>query len=169
MREPTVIPLDVLKEHLQYSPETGLFTWLKSTTRSIRIGDIAGHRGGNPPPRKKTICISIGGTRVAAHRLAWLYMTGELPSQMVLHKDGNQHNKKWSNLSAGTRPDAMLRSKTIRQANTTGARGVFAEKRTGRYYAQGRFEGVTECLGSYDTIGEAEAAIKAFDNKHKSF
>lgn len=51
-----------------------------------------------------------------------------------------------------------IRSRKISVSNTSGIRGVYQDKRTGRWVAQITFQGRTRYLGSYDGIAEAAKA-----------
>src|SRR5690348_8900862 len=86
-----------LKELLRYDPETGKFFWLVRARRRSRIGDEAGSDHG-----QGYIEIGIEGRRYLAHRLAWFYMTGEWPPEMVDHKDLCRSNNRWANLRLAT-------------------------------------------------------------------
>lgn len=48
--------------------------------------------------------------------------------------------------------------KTIAKNNSSGVRGVYKNKRSGRWCAQITFKGKTKYLGSYETIMEAQRA-----------
>lgn len=60
-----------------------------------------------------------------------------------------------------------IRSRKIFASNKSGVRGVYKNKRTGRWTAQITFQGKTRYLGSYDNIEKAaearETAEKIFD------
>ncbi|ERL09822.1 AP2 domain protein [Olsenella profusa] len=86
---------------------------------------------------------------------------------------GNAENRKRSGenrndavLSDGSRADRYLSSRP-RADNVVGVRGVGVRK-SGRYYAEITFGGVTHTLGTFDTLDEAawarrEAEIKLYD------
>ena len=80
------------KELLRYSPDTGIFLWNENRGNSVKKFDIAGYEN-----TQGYICIKIGKTLYLAHRLAWLYMTGEWPN-IIDHIDHNRGNNSWSNL-----------------------------------------------------------------------
>ena len=77
------ITAERLRELLSYDEETGVFCWLAKPNRRIRVGDQAGVRF------RGRIQIRIDGTSYRAHRLAWLYVYGTLPSQVIDHINGN--------------------------------------------------------------------------------
>lgn len=87
-----------LREVLSYDPGTGLFKWLKKLNRKGRIGDVAGHFC----KRKGYALIYIDGQRYRAHRLAWLYVTGDWPALVIDHMDRNPANNAWANLRLAT-------------------------------------------------------------------
>lgn len=132
---------DELKQILSYDPETGVFTWIKSMPPRGRVGQIAGNSNGNGYIR-----MSVRGKKYYAHRLAFLYMTGENP-EVIDHIDGNPLNNKWSNLRNCDQVTNI--------ANQKGKSGV--RQRYGRWYA--RFSNTH--LGVFDTEAEAIAARKA--------
>ena len=106
-----------LKKIIHYDPGTGKFTWLKSTSNQVRVGDECGTvREGNY--RR----ISIDYIRYPAAHLACLYMDGKLPPNDVEHINGDVRDCAWANLKHVTKkkPKRYLR---------TGVRGVtFCEK-----------------------------------------
>lgn len=69
-----------LKEILHYDPESGVFTWIMPTSNRVKAGDVCDTVG-----PIGYIVIGVLGKRRYAHRLAWLYMTGEWPSDQVDH------------------------------------------------------------------------------------
>ena len=81
-----------LRELLDYDPLTGEFRWRAATNRHICIGAVAG-RVEKIGYRR----IGIDGAIYAAHRLAFLYITGEMPKQ-VDHINGIGMDNRWSNL-----------------------------------------------------------------------
>lgn len=87
-----ILRVDRVREILVYDRETGVFRY-RVDRRRVRAGDVAG----NKTPRGY-VRIVIDGQRCQAHRLAWLYETGEWPTLMVDHKDGNTSNNAWTNL-----------------------------------------------------------------------
>lgn len=84
-----------LKELFRYRPETGLFYRLTSRG-GFKVGTVAGssHKDGYKH-------IYIDGKHYLCHRLAFLYMTGEMP-EFVDHKDRDRSNNKWDNLREAT-------------------------------------------------------------------
>ena len=67
--------------------------------------------------------INIGKKKYRLHRLAFLYMTGELPSGDIDHIDANGLNNKWSNLRDVSR-SINRRNARIPSNNTSGVTGV---------------------------------------------
>lgn len=107
-----------LKELLTYEPLTGLFRWRIHRSRGARAGEPAGH-----VTSEGYVRITIDGGRYLAHRLAWLYMMGEWPAELVDHRDVNTGNNRWSNLRAATKSQNKMNEKT-RRDNRTGLKGV---------------------------------------------
>lgn len=81
-----------LRTLLHYDQTTGAFAWRKRRGR-VRPGSPAGHIKYDG---YSYICINRVTYR--AHRLAWLYVTGEWPKQLIDHRDCNPANNAFSNL-----------------------------------------------------------------------
>lgn len=86
-----------LKELLDYDPNTGIFTWKTPTSKRIKKGTRAGNDSHG------TISITINKKHYRANRLAWLYMTGEWPTNDIKAVNGISDDIRWANLKLGTR------------------------------------------------------------------
>jgi len=107
-----------LKEVLRYSPETGVFTWLKTASNRVKVGDVAGYTA---PDKYKQI--RIGNVLYKAHRLAFLYMEGEFPAKIVDHINHDPSDNRWVNIRHADRY-INQRNMKISKRNTSGISGV---------------------------------------------
>ena len=87
------MPVERIKEVINYDPATGSFTWKKQTRHNMpAIGKKAGGM------RNKYYYIRIDEVDYPAARIAWVIMNGEAPEGRVAFKDQNPVNLKWDNL-----------------------------------------------------------------------
>lgn len=144
---------DVLKEHLHYSSETGIFIRKITNSNRAKVGDIAGCKDSDG-----YISIGINGKQYKAHRLAWLYMTGELPKDMIDHKDGVRDNNRFDNLRQATNGQNLQNQIKPHNNNTTGFLGVSFNKINRNYAAHISIDGKLTYIGSFATPEEASEA-----------
>ena len=159
-----ILTQEYLKSVLNYNPDTGLFIRIKRTSNSVKIGDIAGsikvNSGG-----KQYIAIRVNGKKHSAHRLAWLYMTGSWPKNVIDHDDGNGLHNWWDNLN-----DVSIiensRNQRLSAANTSDHTGVRWNKKERKWKARigVNYEMIT--LGTFDDFFEAVCRRKSAENKH---
>lgn len=141
-----------LKYLLHYDQDAGVFTWRVDRIR-VRAGERAGKIDG-----QGYVAIGIDGHRHAAHRLAFLYMTGVWPSSFVDHINSDRSDNSWCNLRVAT--NSQNQANVLRWShNTSGFKGVSWHKSTGRWQANIRSEGGKKSLGYFDT---PEAAYEAY-------
>ena len=144
-----------LREVVSYDLETGDFTWLISRP-GVVAGQIAGTIRVNEG--KSYRIISIDGKKHRAHRLAFLYVTGTFPCQLVDHQDGNGLNNSWLNLR---RVDSVgnNRNMRLRADNTSGICGVHWSNKDRRWVVQIKTEkGDRGYVGQFPTLLDAVAA-----------
>lgn len=79
------LTLDHLKLQLHYAPDTGNFTWLNGSSKKTGHLLYINKRKENP-----YLLIGLLGRNFLCHRLAWFYMTGTWPSEMIDHINGNK-------------------------------------------------------------------------------
>ena len=149
-----------LKELLHYNPETGLFTRLIATCNRVKVGDIAGclRKDGYQ-------LISVGDVRYLAHRLAFLYMTGEFPKDDMDHIDHIRDNNKWVNLRPVTRQENG-KNQSVAKNNTSGCTGVCWDKERSKWLPQITVSGKPTYLGRFDNKADAVAAYQAASIKY---
>lgn len=144
-----------LMQLLTYSPETGEFRWLVTSSNRAVSGSVAGSQ-----TSKGYVAIQVLGQRHLAHRLAWLYMTGEWPSGQIDHKDRRRSNNRWSNLrEASNRQNAH--NVAVKASSKTGLKGVHFIAEAGLFTARIRHDGKRISLGCYRTAEEAHLAYVA--------
>ena len=158
-----------LKEWLHYDPLTGLFTWLKSNSDKIKVGQVAGCKQSAKNSKgvrvRTSIAIRINKRSYLAHRLAFIYMTGELPNNVVDHIDHNPWNNKWSNLRDVTHKENCKNS-SIKSTNTSGHVGVRKDTITGKWRSCIKVDGANKSQGCFETFDEAVNARNEASEKY---
>lgn len=143
-----------LRAALAYDPETGLFTNLVQRRQS-KPGAVVGQLGAGGYVR-----VTFEYCRFMAHRLAWLHMTGDWPSDKIDHRDLDRSNNRWSNLREATQSQNCANAPLTRR-NTSGFKGACFDKSNGKFVASVRFQGRHIHLGHFDTAYEAHLAYVA--------
>lgn len=154
MARDSVLTQDRLRQLLSYDPATGLFTFTV-TRGGIVAGSVAGS-----PDKGGYIRILIDGKLYAAHRLAFLWMTGSFPKHDADHRNGIRSDNRWSNLRPATRAENMQNYPTPVNS-TTQLLGVSWHKQKGRWRAQIKKSGRKLHLGYFDTAEDAHVAYLA--------
>lgn len=153
---------------VNYNRKTGVFIWLKregndSKTRQFNARFSGKECGCDDGKGYSSIKIRIDGKlfTLAAHRLAWLIVNGEMPDYDIDHIDGNRSNNKIDNLRAVTKALNCRNAKMLK-SNTSGVTGVTLDKSTGKWRARARVDRKMHSIGCFDDIEAAEAAVKSF-------
>lgn len=139
---------DELKSILHYDLDTGLFTWLISPAKQTLIGTVAGHRN-----EKGYIKIGYKRKIYAAHRLAWLYVTGEWPVDQIDHWDLIKDNNRWLNLRECSNRENQF-NQNVRIDNLLGVRNI--SKRKGKFMVRFQYNGKHRSFGTFSSLEEAK-------------
>lgn len=151
-----------LKELLDYDPNTGIFRWKKTTSYKKLNGQIAGYNNGRGYYR-----ISINNKKYMAHRLAWLYMTGNWPNEYIDHINGIGTDNRFCNLRQATQKE-NLQNARIRNDNTSGYTGVYWFQSRNKWVSKIWFNGKSIHLGYFDDPAIAyQAYLDAKQKYHK--
>lgn len=149
---------------LEYDCNSGLFTWLRPQARRNKKGMIAGCLD-----KSGYWHIQLFGKTFLAHRLAWLYVTGNWPENQIDHIDRNRSNNSFLNLRAATNSQNCRNSK-INSLNTSGIKGVHWNFKMKKWQAYVYVENKKIHVGTFDSIELANSAvIKARNKHHKEF
>jgi len=148
-----------LVELLDYDPDTGRFTWKKNRQR-IRQGTIA---GAVHPDDYIYIRIDQSGYR--AHRLAWFYVYGAWPTGYLDHINRIRGDNRISNLRDVTSQENVI-NQGVKRTNKSGYKGVWHDKKNGRWVAHIKVKGRAFRLGTYKEKAFAIAARRAAVVRH---
>lgn len=74
--------------------------------------------------------------------------------------DYEPSNCRWATI------EEQERNKRVRWDSSTGVRGVFLDKKTGKYIAQIYFDGRSKRIGTFDNLEDAETARKEVEEKY---
>jgi hypothetical protein len=151
------ITAERLRELLHYDPDTGVFTWRSAHSRRVKPGMRAGGLDS-----RGYIQVRVDGPKRLAHRLAWLYVTGEAPTNHIDHIDLDKTNNAWSNLRMASRRGNSA-NKRVRADSSSGIKCV--QERNGKFRADIGFKGKRIYLGTFVTKEEASAAYFAAAQK----
>lgn len=108
----------------------------------------------------------VNGKRLAAHKIAYIYMTGKYPPRgfEIDHANRNKLDNRWANLRLATKSQNGM-NKGLRKDNVSGHSGVRKTKH-GTYSAQIKKDRIVIWLGTFKTKEEAIAARKEAELKH---
>jgi len=146
--------IDRLRQILAYDATTGVFRWRISLGSRAQAGTVAGCL-----TSLGYVEIGWGGHRYYAHRLAWLYVHGAWPAQMIDHIDGDRTNNRIENLRDVSRSVNLQNRKRAARNNQTGFLGVSQSR--SKFKAQIEVGGKNIFLGQFDTPEEAHAVYCA--------
>lgn len=150
-----MITQEQLKERLYYNQQFGIFVWKKN----IGSGAAAGAIAGCLDRVNGYILIGIDKKMMSAHRLAFLYMNGDLPENEVDHRNRIRSDNTWSNLRLCTHQQNQ-QNKSMQKNNKSGVKGVHWVKKAGKWRAQIKHDGKIITVGLFDDLENASRAIK---------
>lgn len=160
-------PQKYLHSVLDYNPKTGEFRWKWRDTMPLnwnnrRSGTIAGSKMDNG---YIAIAIAIDKTDYKAHRLAWVYVYGNVlgVSDDVDHKDLDTTNNNIDNLRVANHGQNMANRK--RNKGKLLPKGVYKDGE--KYRSIIRFQNKNISLGTYVNIQAAESAYLRAAIKYK--
>ncbi len=146
-----------LKELFHYNPESGLFIRKVTITYNAKEGDIAGWVSDNG-----YVLINVKGQKYRAHRLVWLYMTGNWPKDRIDHKNGIRDDNRFSNLRECTQQE-NLRNKVGNRGETTSKyKGVYWDKSRRKWAAEAHINNKKIYLGRFENEEDAARAYDKF-------
>lgn len=144
-----------LKQLMHYDPLTGVMCRIASTGNATKIGVPV-----KSTDTKGYLICRIDKKLYRVHRLAFLYVTGAMPSANIDHKNGIKTDNAFSNLRDVSQSKNQM-NKRVQKNNTSGHTGVIYIKQADRWRANVKMDGVTRCLGHFKTKEEAVAVRDA--------
>jgi len=152
-----MITYERLNELLEYYPNSGGFLW-KTSRRGVSAGSVAGTIRDDG-----YIKICLDRRIYFAHRLAFLSMTGKLPTLNIDHINGNTSDNRWCNLREATyQENGMNRSQN--KNNKTGVKNVRFTK--GAYQVDICIDGDRKYLGRYEDLELADLVAQEARSKY---
>lgn len=150
--------LEMLKDmsqYLRYDSLTGIFTWIKRTSKfsSIKIGQQAGSINGDG-----YLIFMFKGVHYRCCRIAWLFYYGVLPSDLIDHRDGIRINDCIANLRECSNMLNQQNRKYAKYGTATGLLGVSFQAKTGKYATKIRVDKKTIFIGLFNTPEQANQA-----------
>lgn len=148
------ITQEYLKQCLTYDPETGIFKWRADRPdwhfkdwrgrngfmRAVGLREdmVAGY---DSPPSKRNPCsyviIGLNNKLYKAHRLAWLYMYGNMPEEDIDHINLDTKDNRIENLRLSV-DKLNHKNRSKYRNNTSGVSGVSYHKKLGKWQAEGQ-------------------------------
>jgi hypothetical protein len=147
-----------LQSALDYNPDTGVFTWKDAGRRTDLNGKVAGVDDG-----RGYLLIKIDQVYYKAHRLAWLYVTGEWPLGEIDHRNEIKGDNRFSNLREASRIQNAWNTGAHKN-NTSGHKGV--DLSYGKWRARIRVGSKRVNLGVFDSAEDASAAYERAAAQH---
>jgi len=173
------ITAELVRQLLDYDPDTGIFRWrarpsfMFSSGRSPagaaalwnwkHAGKIAGSIS-----KSGYIKIHISPAMLLAHRVAWLYVHGTWPSDQLDHINGDPSDNRIVNLREATQAQNNQNARKPK-GGTSKYIGVSFMKHNRKWRAAISIDGKPHYLGIFDSEIEAHAVYLEAKAKHHKF
>lgn len=174
-------PIDLMRQLLLYTPDTGELIWRERSPEMFRMGKRpreAVCNGWNKKFAGKHAFpdLRADGYRYGrladgqfmAHRVAWAIFHGKEPLGTIDHINGDRSDNRITNLRDCPMAE-NARNLSLRKDNKFGSAGIYFRSRVRskkQWFAQIKIEGRATYLGAFETMEEAVAARKAAERKH---
>lgn len=153
------ISAEKINRLLDYDPCTGIFTWKVYRSRTAKKGSLAGSKHD-----KGYIKIMINRKNHFAHRLAWIICRGEIKGE-IDHINGVRDDNRIENLRDCSSSQNRLNTR-ISEKNKSGMKGLYMDKRSGRWVACASIKGKVIHLGNFKDFNDAASARISFIESH---
>ena len=157
--------IDILKNEVSYDEKTGIFTRLKTHPKlKYKVGDVTGVL-----TPSGYLQISIKNKIYLAHRLAWLYVYGVVPSKNIDHIDGIKTNNSITNLRELHQKHNVENIKKAKTSNKLGVLGVSVQNKGSGlkpYRSRIVVDGKEIHLGTFEKIEDAKKAYLIAKRKY---
>ena len=141
--------IEKLRKMLDYTADTGIFTWKIRPSKAVKAGNVAGC----VEKRIGYITIGIAGHVYKAHRLAWFYTYGQWPKGLIDHINGNKADNRINNLRDVFADGNSQNVRKPNRRNKSGFMGVIWFQN--KWRASMSVNGKSKWLGDYATPEEA--------------
>lgn len=153
-----------LREVLDYDPGTGAFRWRRRANASASWNTRWAGKPAGAAMSNGYILIRIDGLSYLAHRLAWLYVYGEWPSDNVDHINWDRGDNRIANLRNATLAQNGWNMRP--RPSKSGIKGVYRVDQSGKWRARINVASVTHHLGCFDCLGQAVNAYRSAVRQH---
>lgn len=156
-----MITQDRLKQLVHYNPDTGIFTHLQTSRNKLKVaGTVAGY-----PTKSGHLVFNIGNIKYYCHRLAWLYMTGSLPTNDIDHINCNPTDNRFVNLRDVTRGENLQNLIRPHKDNQSKYLGV-SKTKNNKWCAQITIKGIKKTKSGFNTPQEAHDYYISLKREH---
>ena len=164
---------DLLRELIQYDPETGAFTHKPRT--EVHITNASARNGWNSQNASKPafttlrpdgyLCGGIMGVSLLAHRVAWAIETGCWPEQTIDHINGDRVDNRWRNLRHVSQQE-NTQNASRQKRNISGHTGVNWCGRRKAWRVRIKLDLQDVHIGYFQSLERAVTARKEAESKH---
>lgn len=151
---------DKVRNLFDYDPVSGLLAWKISPSNRVRLGDPVG-----TVDSKGYGQVQIDCRKYRTHRIIWLWMTGNFPSNQIDHKNRQRMDNRWENLRDVSRQENS-RNLSLSRKNKSGIIGVYWRNSNQKWHAQITVSRKNISLGFFSNIQDAAEARKIAETKY---
>jgi len=152
---------DLLRNIIDYNPDTGRITWKVRADRSPQWnGRYAHSEALNNLSRHGYFRGTINNRLYLAHRVAFAFVYGRWPHPEVDHINGNRRDNRIANLREVPKSQNAKNKRPSRR-NSSGHNGIHWDSRNKKWIAQVKRHGQSSFLGRFKRVEDAIAARDA--------